>query len=721
MASTNKKRTAVAAVATAAALVLSGTFAWNMATDQTKLNEFSESDKGNYGVELKENFDPNDPWANKDVYVTNTEDNPVIVRVRLEEFYDLTYRNGTEYNKPEGYANRDADGSAIFTPDADDTLNDDNTADSATKLNEKISLLFGAGVVTMAEYNAMDADAKAAVKWVVDTDGWCYYTQALLAGETTEYLLDKATFNKDVFDAAYDSPYNLDYRINVRLQAISADLEDFGSHLNDMQWTNVAYIDDYGNEVRDDKGRVIADDPTNDYEILDDSTITNDAMALVTGIAYPYATPYTTEDFKNADGSVAKRVSTAEELITAINDDTVHSILLTNNIETTEAFVINSNKFIELGEYTLTSTAAADYLFTVYNGAKMSIKHGNIISNDTSIYGTMDGVATSFELVGVNISGAQYFTSLYSEYTFQPGSQIAIYGSNIETSAESFVVVIDTNYKIINSKITSQTSSALAPYGDGATDVNMEFDGSYIKSMGIGDCGLQPGAGWTVNAKNTTFDGVYGAISENHNIPPKSIILEGCTLKSNNIGYYKVADSPLTMKDCNIDVVSENGEGGLGIFIRSGDVTLDNVQVTVDMGESGYQYVAPDSYVEDFYNDRLRDEEAPALGHAFVNYDAISVVLNSYESINLNIIGGSYKTNVEDAKSVYVFDAVDTYINGDLGGRLYAPGTYDYNNIITLSPGADGNMPFFSPTAIALNPETPYAHTKVTYVPATTP
>ena len=257
MESTNKKRTAVVAAATAAALLLSGTFAWNMATDQTKLNEFSESDKGNYGVELKENFDPNDPWANKDVYVTNTEDNPVIVRVRLEEFYDLTYRNGTEYNKPEGYAKGDADGSAIFTPDAGDTLNDDKTADSATKLNEKISLLFGAGVVTMAEYNAMDANAKAAVKWVVDTDGWCYYTQALLAGETTEYLLDKATFNKDVFDAAYDSPYNLDYRINVRLQAISADLEDFGSHLNDMQWTNVAYIDADGNEVTDNAGRVI--------------------------------------------------------------------------------------------------------------------------------------------------------------------------------------------------------------------------------------------------------------------------------------------------------------------------------------------------------------------------------------------------------------------------------------------------------------------------------
>ena len=700
MESTNKKRTAVVAAATAAALVLSGTFAWNMATDQTKLNEFSESDKGNYGVELKENFDPNDPWANKDVYVTNTEDNPVIVRVRLEEFYDLTYRNGTEYNKPEGYANRDADGSAIFTPDAGDTLNDDKTADSATKLNEKISLLFGAGVVTMAEYNAMDANAKAAVKWVVDTDGWCYYTQALLAGETTEYLLDKATFNKDVFDAAYDSPYNLDYRINVRLQAISADLEDFGSHLNDMQWTNVAYIDDNGVEHSDNKGRVIAEDNRADnYEITADSTITDEAMALVTGIAYGFATPYTTEDFRNADGSVAVTVSTAQELIDAVNNDDVHSILLTNNIDTTEAFVINSNKFIDLGEYTLKSTAAADLLFTVYNGAKMSIKHGNIISNDTSIYGTMGGEATSLELVGVNISGAQHFTSLYFENTFQPGSRIAIYGSNIETSAESFVVVIDTNYKIINSKITSQTSSALAPYGDGATDVNMEFDGSYIKSMGDDDYGLYPKTDWVVNAKNTTFDGVYGAICENHNFPPKSVILENCTLKSNNVGYYKAAGSPLTMKDCNIDVVSENDEAGLGIFVRSGDVTLDNVKVTVDMGESGYQYVDPDSDVEDFYNHDF------GLGHAFVNYDAISVVLNSYENINLNIIGGSYKTNVEGAKSVYVNDhgnSLYNRIHPDSG--VYTE--YDYENVITIS----GN-PTFTPATTAF--DTDYANTTI--------
>lgn len=52
MANTNKKRTAVAAVATAAALVLTGTFAWVMENDQTELNKFTAKDPGTYEVKL---------------------------------------------------------------------------------------------------------------------------------------------------------------------------------------------------------------------------------------------------------------------------------------------------------------------------------------------------------------------------------------------------------------------------------------------------------------------------------------------------------------------------------------------------------------------------------------------------------------------------------------------------------------------------------------------
>ena len=713
MESTNKKRTAVVAAATAAALVLSGTFAWNMATDQTKLNEFSESDKGNYGVELKENFDPNDPWANKDVYVTNTEDNPVIVRVRLEEFYDLTYRNGTEYNKPEGYAHGDADGSAIFTPDAGDTLNDDNTADSATKLNEKISLLFGAGVVTMAEYNAMDANAKAEVKWVVDTDGWCYYTQALLAGETTEYLLDKATFNKDVFDAAYDSPYNLDYRINVRLQAISADLEDFGSHLNDMQWTNVAYIDADGNEVTDNAGRVITEDERADnYEITADSTITDEAMALVTGIAYPFATPYT-EGFKNADGSVAKRVSNATELINAMKMTSVHSILLTDNIEITEwtgnpfmlLHPVYGNKMIDLGEYTLTdSTTNSEPLFYLPVGApKLSIKHGNIALNGNKmLYSSSSGEASSIELVGVNITGATNLTT-----SIAAGSDIKIYGSDIVTSGHTLTVESNTSILLSSSQVTSLTSGVIIPNGY-VEDVNITLESpdtdhkTVITSNGTSgtdNFGIFLQKGWTLNAKDSTIEGFRYGITENYNYTPGDVYLENCTIRS-NVGYYKVGDSKLTIKNSEIIAAGlvteddpESGYTAAGLVIRSGDVTLDNVNVTTSQGTfPSSDFIWTDDEIKNMYN-----SEGGTNGPRRANFEAMQIILNNYDSINLNIIGGSYTAtyqghdrydNPVTMRSIYVQDSTYT-IHREGSGYEYP---YTYNNTITIS-----GDPTFSP------------------------
>ena len=126
MESTNKKRTAVAAVATAAALVLTGTFAWVMQKDQTELNKFTAKDPGTYKVELKEDFNP---WVNKDVWVENQGDNPVVVRVRFEEFYDLEYRNGTTYNIKEGYSQDPTTGSAIFNVPGGSKLDENKLAE----------------------------------------------------------------------------------------------------------------------------------------------------------------------------------------------------------------------------------------------------------------------------------------------------------------------------------------------------------------------------------------------------------------------------------------------------------------------------------------------------------------------------------------------------------------------------------------------------------------
>lgn len=764
MENTNKKRTAVVAAATAAALVLSGTFAWNMATDQTKLNEFSASDKGNYGVELKENFDPNDPWANKDVYVTNTEDNPVIVRVRLEEFYDVSYRNGTSYNTKEGYAEGTDGSSAIFNVPNDSALTGTD-ADSSTNLDKLITLHFAENVVSMAEYNAMDADAKAAVKWVVDTDGWCYYTQALLAGETTKYLLDDVDFDEEEFIKKYNAPYNLDYRINVRLQAISADLEDFGSHLNDMQWTNVAYIDADGNEVTDNAGRVITEDERADnYEITADSTITDEAMALVTGIAYGFATPYTTEDFRNADGSVAVRVSTAQELIDAVNNDDVHSILLTDNIElpVNSEFLgleIKTNKFIELGEYTLsypeTAPNRAFRMFVTFANANLVIKHGKI--NDLSgqyTFGLRDPdneIVSSITLVGVDVKTASF------AFVNNDPAEITIYNSTITSTKDAFYMNHDDAVvKIYNSTLTSTNGAGYytSPKADnqslyvenstitseasrgiaGATDIvsgkvmknmNVEVNNSTITGK---DTAVLLGESWNFTATDSQFNSDDKTFNEYHNtigledengeylkgevFLGDKVSLTNCTINSGGVGYVQRRDSELTMKDCTINATSKNGNKALGMYLCSGDVTLDNVNFNVSQGETGnpglegpfickerdffdfdYDYYKEYSTLEDFYTGEV--------GICAANYEAIQIIPNSVESINLKIIGGSYTTNVAGAQSVYVNDHGRSWYNS-----TQPVSEYVYNNTITIS----GN-PTFTPATTAF--DTDYANTTI--------
>lgn len=93
MASKKKLATSVAAVATAAALLLGGTFAWQSA-NQTALNE--GADTINPGGRLHDDFD----GTNKDVYVENFTDpenggQNIFARVRLEEYLEVVLNYGT--------------------------------------------------------------------------------------------------------------------------------------------------------------------------------------------------------------------------------------------------------------------------------------------------------------------------------------------------------------------------------------------------------------------------------------------------------------------------------------------------------------------------------------------------------------------------------------------------------------------------------------------------
>lgn len=620
MANTNKKRTAVIAVASAAALVLSGTVAWNMATDQTILNELPKDDPGNYEVKLNEDFDKANPWDNKDVWATNEGDNTVIVRMRLEEFYDISYRINNTYNNKEGYTTNSTTGNAIFNvPDGSELTGTD--ADSSTQLDKSITLHFGPNVMTMDAWNTAGKPYAAANRkgyWVIDKDGWCYYTKALAATESTEWLLDDVDLDAEKLKKTYKPPYELDYYINVRLQAMSADLADFGATDKEAQWTNVG-------SSNDNDGRII--EPTeNKFENTSDQTISEAAKALVMGI-------------ENPDKSAGKAVTSVEDLMTVLADPKTDKVSLTSNLTLPAGEQITvpagaTTKTINLNGNTL-KAAAGEAPIAIAEGKTLVVEGGKIeataniaqIENSTLVLNDVQANTTAGSAIKIGANGVVEING--STVT---GSSYGIaYAGNTATSAENSVV-----------NIKDSTIS-----------------------------GILPQSGMTVNATNSTFKGNY-AIGFNHDRPAKVVNLNGCTIESSLIGVFKSDDTPLTMTNCTVKVNATN-TGAVGICVRSGDVTLDNVTVKVDKGDNTITKLDSDDAITDYY--------AKKSGFDEFGYNALQVVLNSYEDINLTINGGSYSTNVDNAKSVFVCN----------GKTIHEDHTY--NNTITVT----GN-PAFSPS-----------------------
>ena len=92
----NKKKlaTSVAAVATAVALLLGGTFAWQ-SINQTALNE--ASDVINPGGRLHDDFYIDaDGNYNSDIYVENFADDEIFARVKLSEYMEIVINQGVE-------------------------------------------------------------------------------------------------------------------------------------------------------------------------------------------------------------------------------------------------------------------------------------------------------------------------------------------------------------------------------------------------------------------------------------------------------------------------------------------------------------------------------------------------------------------------------------------------------------------------------------------------
>lgn len=192
---TRKKAAGGISLVAVIALLLMGTFAWY---DFTQAAENVFTGPFVREVLLHDDFDGEAAaeWdeyqtINKDVYVENTGNTDVYVRVKLTENMTFTYADGSTQVM---YA--DQVNSAFSGVGADDQY-------ATWNLGE---------VMTMADWIA--ADKPTGAFWVLDTDGWAYWAEMLGAEEITALLLDSVTLS--------NPPNELfDYTIDVQLEAIS--------------------------------------------------------------------------------------------------------------------------------------------------------------------------------------------------------------------------------------------------------------------------------------------------------------------------------------------------------------------------------------------------------------------------------------------------------------------------------------------------------------------
>lgn len=177
----NKKIVGVVGLASVA--LVGGTFAYF--TQSTTID--NPFDTANYQTVVTEDFVPEDgeDWqpgaeVNKDLYVQNTGDRDVVVRVKLEDYW---YRGDSLITKDQG------DGANTFVElFGEPVIRHPGATENGTEtfqLNPNDGETEGDGTVVFKTFENTD-------KWAFnEEDGYFYYKTTLPAGASTEKFLDK--------------------------------------------------------------------------------------------------------------------------------------------------------------------------------------------------------------------------------------------------------------------------------------------------------------------------------------------------------------------------------------------------------------------------------------------------------------------------------------------------------------------------------------------------
>jgi len=350
--STKKKVAASAAAVLIAALLLGGAFAWTDFT-QAFTNIFHAHPAPD--VLLHDDFTPN---KNKDVYVENTGNTPLYVRVSFYEYLQVgnkvvvgntaatpavAVKDKSTYQKHFWSPMPDASGlqskwnrptsqyydwyltgaQKLYLPGTSEIDDVDYaalgySAGDVPSPTDGIKGLAGNGnalrytkpatpIVTMDWFSKQSDTVKGAYKgWVLDSDGYAYWSQKLMPNTATNLLLDKVLPKPD--NAPDDNSY---YAIDVRLRATNA------SEVYKM------YADSAGNStispeaqqwIDADALKPAKDDPTLPEKI---DTVTGDGLtdaekaALLSALT---SNPVATDDITNLGLNNAKKVYEAAQV-----------------------------------------------------------------------------------------------------------------------------------------------------------------------------------------------------------------------------------------------------------------------------------------------------------------------------------------------------------------------------------------------------------------------
>ena len=232
----SKKLSAVIATLTVVALLITGTFAWSATFN--KVNEFTGS-KTN--VTLHDDFKPE--IGQKDVYVENTGSAPALIRLKLDEFMDLTTKvatanpdwqthvfSATLPNQRElpdcgnenhagelfhDYFTWELGGKKWYMPsNGSSQIVQDTTVYTGTETGVKETPI--GQFYPMSEYVKLsDPNKDSYVGWLYDTDGYVYWSKPLNKNEATGLLLHKVIGDTDKL-----KNFDYYYAINVIVEAI---------------------------------------------------------------------------------------------------------------------------------------------------------------------------------------------------------------------------------------------------------------------------------------------------------------------------------------------------------------------------------------------------------------------------------------------------------------------------------------------------------------------